>query len=266
MDGGRLKWELSSPDVSFSVLVHEITHGFLMEKSDLLRSVVDATPGLTMTLMGEGIAYAVAPGMYEDGEGDNLRYNVAKDRKNREAWDDPSYGRQRMYGLGLRPLIREAFKEGEALEDFLPNARAVFLALQEIEEGPPGSSRPPGPPRLAVAGPANGLVRERLLDSKFRYWINRFNHHAETYSNILPQLAGGDMFVLLIAGDDSERIPDAHAWLSPMEPSEIERRLRKNERVSEIRNLESGLRVVLLAAPTTQELEDLVQGTPLLDV
>ncbi len=265
MDGGRLKWELDSEDVGFGVLVHEITHGYLAQRTALLQELVDRTPGLDMTLIGEGIAYAMAPGLYSELEGDNLRYNVTKDRQNKEAWEDPTYGRQRMFGLALRPLLRETLGREGTLEAFLPRARDVFLALRETMEGPPIGSRPPGPPRLAIAGPANELVRKRLLDSRFEYWIHRFNHDAGNYAEVLRQLGAGDLLVLLVAGDDPQRIPEAHAWLSPLSPAEIARRLDEGQIVARVHELHSGLRVVVLAAPTLAELRRLVRTSPLLD-
>ncbi len=269
MDGGHLRWEIDSNDIHFSVLLHELTHGFVMQKNELLEKLVRETPGLTGTLIGEGIAYATAPGLYGDGDDDNLRYNVTKDRQNAEAWEDPSYGRQRMFALGLRPLLKECFEKGETLEAFLPRARFVFLALHEIHEDPAepsaSSTRPPGPPRLAIAGPARDAVRERLLESKYDKWIQRVNHDAASYGELLPQLGAGDLFVLLVAGDDAERIPAQYAALSPVAADEIEKRLHSGKQVAEARDEPSGLRVVLLGAPSVAELEELARKTPLLE-
>lgn len=256
MDGGRLRWELASEDVSFSVLLHETTHGFFLQKEAELRAVVDATPGLTMTLLGEGFAYAMAPGIYPDGDDDNLAYNVAKDRANQETWEDQGYEWQRMYGLALRPLLREALREKTSLESFLPRARDVFLALREVWNATADRA---GPPKLLIAGPGSGSVRERLLDSKYHLWIVQTSHEGPNYAESLPKLGPGDLFVLLIAGDDSQRIPAEYAWLSPLEPTEIERRIRSGKLIEESQVPQSTYRVVLLAAPTKKELEELVR-------
>jgi hypothetical protein len=260
MDGGRLRWELSSDQVSFSVLLHELSHAYFMQKEDALRAIVEKTPGLTMTLLGEGLAYAMAPGLYGDDEGDNLAYNVAKDRADDKAWKDDGPGRFREYALALRPIYRDALHES-SLESFLPRARDVFLAIREVEEAKVSSG---GPPKLAIAGPAGDVVRERLLESKYGRWITRFNHDPKSYAETLPKLGRGDLLVLLLAGDGDERIPADQAALSPVPLPEIERRLKQGESISEARDGKE-FRVVLLAAPTERALEELARKTPLLN-
>lgn len=260
MDGGRLRWEISSDDVSFSVLLHELTHGFFMQREELLRSAVEKTPGLTMTLLGEGLAYAMAPGLYPDGNEDNLHYNVTKDRSSDAAWKDDGPGRFREYALGLRPLFKEALADS-TLEAFLPRARDVFLALREIEEARPDRA---GPPKLAIAGPAAEVVRDRFLNSRFKLWIQRIDHDPQAYAEVLPKLGEGDLVVLLVAGDDRERIPFEHASLSPVALEEIERRLARGETVAEA-GVSGKLRVVLLAAPSLNALKELARNSKLLD-
>jgi hypothetical protein len=261
MDGGRLRWELYDGNVSSSVLLHELTHAFFAQREAELRTVVEATPGLSLTLLGEGFAYAMAPGLYPDGDGDNLRYNVAKDRENHQAWEDDGPGRYRTYALGLRPLLAQALEEQATLESFLPRARDVFLALREVEEATVAAI---GPPKLAIAGPAGDVVRERLLDSKYHLWINWFNHAEGSYREVLPELHAGDLFVLLVVAGD-ERIPEAFASLSPVPQQEIERHLASGKTIEEERVEPAGYRVVLLAAPTRDELQELARATRLLD-
>lgn len=259
MDGGRLRWELDSDRLPFSVLVHETTHEYFSQRGDLLQKLVDATPGLDRTLLGEGFAYAMAPGIYGDDDSDNLAYNVGKDRANDQAWSDPGPGRFREYALGLRPLFREAL-ENSNLEDFLPRARDVYLALREVEES--GAPRK-GPPKLAIAGPGGDAVRERLLDSKFGSWITRFNHDPKTYAETVPKLGSGDLLVLLVARDDSERIPADFARLSPVPAAELEKRLASGETIEKEGRVDA-LRVVLLVAPTTKQLAELARKSALL--
>ncbi len=261
MDGGRLRWELAGDEVSFSVLVHETTHGFCQQREAELRALVERTPGLDMTLLGEGLAYAMAPGLYPDGQGDVLADNVASDRTSRGSWKDGGYEWQRLYGLALRPLLREALLAGTTLEEFLPRARDVFLALREIEGASGGRA---GPPKLLIAGPAREVVRERLLDSRYHLWINRMNHHAPSYAEHVAELGAGDLLVLLVAADDGERIPEEFAWLSPVGLEELERRLRTGKTIAESHQPRSSYRVVLLAAPTTEELEELARSSALL--
>jgi len=262
MDGGVLRWELCTDELPFSVLAHELTHAFVMQKQELIEAVAADTPGLSTTLLGEGLAYALAPGLERDGEQDLLRLNVAQDRADGKSWEDEGYGRQRLFGLALRPLLSEAL-EREKLEDFLPRARDVFRALREVHEAradAPGL----GPPKLAVAGPSGAVVRERLLDSRFHLWISCFDHVRSYYDEVLPKLGKGDLLVLLVAADDGGRIPAEHAALAPLAPDEVERRLGRGESVAEERTREDGLRIVLLAAPRRTALEELARTTPLL--
>ncbi len=262
MDGGRLRWELADENVSFSVLLHELTHGFFLQRNDELRRVVDETPGLSITLLGEGFAYAVAPGLYpDDGTGDNLAYNVAKDRAEGRCWQEEGPERCRAYALGLRPLLAQAFAEKQGLASFLPRARDVYLALSEVE-GAAVEAR--GPPRLLVAGPAAGHVRARLLDSRYHMWIRCMDHSKEGYDEDVPGLRAGDLLVLLVQGDGPERVPPAYAWLSPASAAEVDRALREGTDLAAEHRPHGTFRVVLLAAPTAARLEAVARESPLL--
>jgi hypothetical protein len=259
MDGGRLRWELHEKSVSFSVLLHECTHGFFQHRSEDLQAVVERTPGLTMTLIGEGFAYGMAPGLYSDGD-DSLARNVARDLKREEPWEHGGYEWQRAFGLALRPHLAEALEQRQSLEEFLPRTRDAFLALQEVllsrERG--------GPPKLVLAGPLGDIPRARLLDSRYHLWIHWINHSADKYAGVLGKLGPGDLLVLLVAGDDEQRIPVAYEHLSPLTTDEIQRRLRARKLIEEESTKLGGYRVVLLAAPTTEALRKLAAGSDLL--
>lgn len=263
MDGGRLRWEIDSADLRFSVLLHEATHGFFMQKNYLLAATVERTPGMTMTLLGEGFAYAIAPGLYGDGDGDNLAYNVAKDRENKEAWEDPSYGRQRTYALALRPILAEALVD-QTLEEFLPRARDVYLGLREVFEAQQNSNSSEGPPKLLIAGPTAGEVRTRI-SSHYPMWITDIGHDPVQYGRYLPSLGRGDLFVICIAGN-RDGLPKAYAELSPIEFDELQARMKRGETVAEEHKASTGYRVILLAAPTVEELKELVDSTSILSL
>ncbi len=153
MDGGRLRWEIGPVGMEQSVLLHELVHAFFMQKDELLQATVELTPGLTMTYLGEGFAYAFSPGLYGPKDRDVLGGNVASDRRNGQAWQDPNYGRQREYALALRPLLADALANGQTLEAFLPSARDAWLALREVEEARSA-------PTLFYTGPAGKVVHE----------------------------------------------------------------------------------------------------------
>jgi hypothetical protein len=260
MDGGRLRWEIhGTEDLSFSVLLHEVTHGFLQRRDADLQALVEGTPGLDMTLLGEGLAYAMAPGLYPNGERDELALNVTNDLAAGRGWGGTTYEHQRMFGLALRPLLREALRAGATLEAFLPRARDAFLALEE-------ALTPRGPPTLFTAGPAYQGVKERLRASRYELSMLSFQHLEEHYREHLARAGVGDLFVLLVAGDHPERIPPAYAALSPLDPRAIERELARGRTLTEERTTEDGLRVLLLAAPTVRELEELVATTQALSL
>jgi hypothetical protein len=79
-------------------------------------------------------------------------------------------------------------------------------------------------------------------------------------------MGAGDLFVLLVSGEDNERIPHIHASLSPIDPAEIARELARGRQIASERETARSVRVVLLAAPTTARLRELVRSTEHLDV
>src|SRR5262249_14329921 len=121
-----------------------------------------------------------------------------------------------------------------------------------------------GAPRLLVAGPGAGAVRERLLDSRFHMWIVCMDHDRGNYDENLPKMRAGDLVVLLIAGDEPARVPGEYAWLAPPQAAEVERALRDGKTVAAEHVPRGTYRVVLLAAPTRKALEALARASPLL--
>ncbi len=259
MDGGRLRWEIGPEGMEQSVLLHELVHGFFMQKDELLQATVERTPGLTMTYLGEGFAYAFSPGLYGPKDRDVLGGNVASDRSNGQAWQDPNYGRQREYALALRPLLSDALANGQMLEAFLPRARDAWLALREVEEAR-------GAPTLFYTGPAGKVVHDRLIDGRYKYSMYGFNNRAEQWKERLSLARTGDLFVVTLASDHDDRpLPSGYDHFLPLAPEEVERRIERGKVVAEERSVD-GLRVVLLAASTRTELEELARTTPLLDI
>ncbi len=260
MDGGRLRWELSDAQIEPSVLLHEATHGFFMEKSQVMNELVGQVPGMNGTLLGEGLAYAVAPGMYPFREVDVLASNVAQDRCGSDRWDGKvGYGMQRMYGLALRPLLQEAFARGDTLEQFLPRARDAYLAVNAVMMAEESRA-----PRLHITGEARDVVRERL-QSRYPQWIHRFNlGDVEGLVQARDGPRKGDLLVILVSGEDREQLSEQHRDLLPLAWDQISQRIRARKTI-EGEQAVGELRVVLLAAPTTAELEKLARSTKLLD-
>jgi hypothetical protein len=75
----------------------------------------------------------------------------------------------------------------------------------------------------------------------------------------------GDAFVLMLAFDQPVGVPPEYADLLPLPWSEIESRVRKGELV-EAQGKARNRTVIILAAPTSGQLDDLVRRTHLLDV
>jgi hypothetical protein len=90
------------------------------------------------------------------------------------------------------------------------------------------------------------------------------NHGEKQYEEILAKSQPGSIIVLLFALDNNDKnIPDAYRDLLPMPWDQIEAKLQKGETVQrsgKSRNRE----IVLLAAPTEQQLNDLIRTTKLL--
>lgn len=260
MDGGRLRWEISDEGISPAVLLHECTHGFFLERQDTLDELVEATPGMSGTLLGEGFAYALAPGMYPFRDGDPLAHNVAQDRCGSDTWDGKTgYGMQRMFGLALRPLLAEAFESGQSLEEFLPRARDAFQAVHAVM-----MAREQGPPTAFIGGRGRDVVRERLDDSKYRYSMHRFNlASADSFENARTIGRSGDVLVILVSGEDDEEVPRQHADLLPMPADRLAKQLRAGKSV-ELEHTLGPLRILLLAGPTDGDVEDLARSSELL--
>ena len=115
---------------------------------------------------------------------------------------------------------------------------------------------------MVVAGPGSEIVRGRLLNSRFQSWIWRIDHSGERYAKMLAQLGRGDLFVMLVCGEDGHRVPPAYHHMAPLSAEELELRLRRGETVAEGVVLATGLEVVLLAAQHMRDLEELAGTYP----
>jgi hypothetical protein len=97
-----------------------------------------------------------------------------------------------------------------------------------------------------------------------RYAAMRSQRRWGHYREYLPRARAGDLLVLLVAADHPERVPASFAALSPLDPAALERELARGGTLTEEHTTDAGLRVLLLAAPTVRELEELVAATPAL--
>jgi hypothetical protein len=130
-NGGVLVVEVGEGDC-FYTLLHESWHAIVLTRQSDLEAGAK-TIGMDVTTLGEGMAYAVMPGLYHDGSGDWLAGQVRADEGKSFADD---YVRFHRYALALRPLLRAALDdEKQTLSTFLPRALDVFVAVRELEAG-----------------------------------------------------------------------------------------------------------------------------------
>ncbi len=257
MDGGRLRWEIGSEGVTEWVLIHELTHGFFRPRTELMRAAVERTPGLSLTVLGEGFAYGMGPGLVEADEGDPLARMVGGDLRQGRVWNDDGNIRQRMYGLALRPAFRRALEEGRTLEEFLPLACDVFTGVHELNDTWPG-------PTLWIAGPANDAVRERFRDTPFAFSIASFSHDQESFERYLPAMRHNDLIVISIAGDTGGYLPERYARLAPVSRKEVEKQLGRRKSIA-LAGAHEGVPLVFLAAPKAAALAELATSTELFE-
>ncbi|MBI3843670.1 MAG: hypothetical protein HY292_03425 [Planctomycetes bacterium] len=246
-NGERLTLEVPHVSDAFPTFLHELMHAFVNTEEQKLKAAAEKTDGLDFTTLSEGIAYALAPGIYH-GEGSDLDTEVARDVLEKRTMDD-SYARFHRYGLALRPLLREALDDEHAtLDSFLPRALdawKVLCALESVKR----------PPMTFSAGPAYVPLSRRVGP------LQSFNHSADHYRRILADARPGETLVLLYALDHPDRaVPPGFDDLMPRPWSEIEGKLRAGETVELTGNARK-LHVVLLAAPTVKALEKVIAET-----
>ena len=84
------------------------------------------------------------------------------------------------------------------------------------------------------------------------------------FDQLLARMSPGDTFVLMFAFDQPVGVPPEHADLLPLPWAEIESRVKKGQPV-EAQGQARDLTVIVLAAPTSGQLDALVRQTHLLD-
>lgn len=253
-NGGRIVVEVGPGGDATRTLVHEVTHAFLEPRIDLLAKCAGATPGPDEQTLNEGIAYAVDPGIFSAGKEDRLARQVASDLAAGKTLAD-SYTRFNRFGLALRPVVKEALEDGD-LDRLLDRAHAVWLSLAEVEAATARQD-----PRVFIAGPGWEACTARAREVLPGRAVWSFNHNADYYAQRLAHLHAGDLFVATFAGDSEDReVPKGYENLLAVPLPEVWAALREGKAV-ERAGIARGIRVVLLAAPTTAALADLVRRT-----
>jgi hypothetical protein len=128
-NGGVLVVEVGEGDC-FYTLLHESWHALVLTKQNEVEAAAKNI-GMDVTTLGEGMAYAVMPGLYHDGSGDWLAGQVRADEG--KPFDD-NYVRFRRFALALRPILKQALEDDkQTLSTFLPRALDVYVAVRELE-------------------------------------------------------------------------------------------------------------------------------------
>jgi hypothetical protein len=126
-NAGRLVLEVPSPD-ALGFLLHESLHVFLRPHVPAIRKTAEAA-GLTFEALNEGIVYAIAPGLTDDGrQVDRLAEQLAVYVTRGTPASDP-YVQSYTVAVVLRPLLRASLEQGDTVTQFFPKAVDKWRSL-----------------------------------------------------------------------------------------------------------------------------------------
>lgn len=127
-DGGRLVVEVQQSPDPLTFVIHESLHALLAPHEAAITRAAESA-GLPFEAMNEGVAYAMAPGLTEDGsEADTLFDQLARFfAAGRPATD--SYARFYTIAGLIRPLLRTSLDRGDTITTFLPRAAARWRSF-----------------------------------------------------------------------------------------------------------------------------------------
>jgi len=246
-----LTLEIAKSYDMYPTLLHELFQ---------IESAAHSVPGLDTETLSEGLAYAYSPGIVHAGDSDQLLSTVAAFIAQGSSLKD-SYARFNLYGLTLRPLLKEALSgKRQTLETFLPRATDAWLVLTELDKARGTKSdshahdyRKDPRHSIFIFGVWDKEGCESLMKSTGRHLFGR-NHAANNYKEMLTNSAKpGDTIILLLSLDDTERVPDGFCDLMPLPWSEIESRLKQGNTVF-VKGKARDMSVRLLATPTAASL------------
>jgi hypothetical protein len=125
--GGRLVVEVPLAD-TIGTLLHESLHELLNPQRELIRLAAE-TVGLDYTVLSEGIAYALWPGIMADTEqGDYLIERLVRMQLRGTPASDPFFKFESLAAV-IRPLLRAALSDKETITMFLPKATAKWRSV-----------------------------------------------------------------------------------------------------------------------------------------
>jgi len=264
-NGERLTLEVPRKRDAYPSLLHELFHAFLRTRQREIERTAGGVPGLEAQTLSEGLAYAFNPGLVRAGTDDPLLTTVAGYLAQGLTLKD-SYPRFNLYGLALRPLLKEALSDPrQTVETFLPRAVDAWRVLTEIDRArgiAPKSplkahdDHQPSKHSIFIFGLWDDEANQAISEANQRN-LNLFGrlHVAEEYHAMLTRNAKpGDTVILLLSLDDEKaRVPNDYSDLLPAPWTEIERRLKQGETVFE-RGKAREMIVFVLATPTTAGL------------
>ncbi len=261
-NGGVLVVEVGEDGDPYFTLLHEAWHAFVDRRVDALDAAVQRTPGLDRTLLGEGMAYAIYPGLYHPGAGDELRAKVRNDLADSKTHDDERFRRYAMfnrYGLALRPLLEAALDDpNETLQTFLPRACDVFRALESLNTALEGRAIH----GIFLFGPTIASLRDRAASRRVNVWGRR--HDRDGY-RVLANARPNDLVLLLFTLKElSAGIPDEVRDLLPIPLEQVKASLSRGEPI-EAGAARREWQVILLAAPDEAGIAALARASKALE-
>ena len=134
-NGDRLVVEIPTEADAVPTLLHELFHAFIKRRKPDIEVAIRGVTGLDFEIVNEGLAYAFSPGLVHEGlaDSDPLAGAFRRDlNANRPFSED--YTRNHLFGLALRPLLKEALEDpNQTLTTFLPRVIDVWRAINETE-------------------------------------------------------------------------------------------------------------------------------------
>jgi hypothetical protein len=261
MNGGILVVEVGASVDPYYTLLHEAWHGFVERQAAALDAACASVPDLDRTLLAEGLAYAVYPGLYHPGQEDALLEQVRADLRDIKTNHDERSRRLawfRRYGLALRPLLAAALEDpNQTLAGFLPRACDVFRALASLSPALE-DARPQG---IFVLGPHVASLWSWVTAQHTNVW--RRDHDAQGYEALTHAQPGDVVLLVFTAAQPAGSVPEAWRDLLPVAPEQVKAALDAGTSL-EATAVRRQCNVILLAAPDAAGVAELARKSPLL--
>src|SRR5688572_20559641 len=120
---------------AYPMLLHEIFHAYLHLRRDRIEEAAKKVDGLDFETLNEGLAHAIAPGIFhsEKPGDDPLEKTVKRYQREGKVLKDYYY-RVYRFGLELRPLLQEALEsKSGSIDKVIPKAAQLWRVLVEKE-------------------------------------------------------------------------------------------------------------------------------------